>query len=654
VELPELLWELCRRRKTGVLHVLREPVSRLLYIQEGQIVFAASSDPNDRLGELLLRRGTIDLDQLETALRELRSGKRLGTLLVEAGSLTSEGLVEAVLEQVKAVTLSLLRWDRGEYAFEEGPLPTDEVITLRMNTGELLLQGMRGIRSVSRVARGVGPGQTTYRLNDDWASLRQPLELSEGEQALLERLRAGEATVEALCREVALSSFDVERTLWAFKLLGIARRMDRPPQAAGTVEYAGRIDAVTLPELLAELARTRATGSLRLQRHDVERSIDLSRGRCTFAASNAPDDGLVPELFRRGLLSHRDRERARQRTLAGRTETEALRSLGTLDDADLRHALGRQVRGIVFDSLQWTEGDYRFEPGVPPAAPEIAVDIDVAGLLAEGLRRVDSWTRAVRGCGGVDNPLTLTPNYLEVLDAMDAGVEEWQIVNALKAPQTARRACRACELPPLRVCQILWTLKLLGAVETRPIEGEDHERDAAAEPSAIVPPAAHEEVTAALRELPGPGYEPAAAAAADDDDETAARITVAVEEDGPPSADLARAIARFNAMHRVLYRALRTEIGAGAANFVRSCCVQIGPEATDVLDGVELHTDGSWDEAALERVARDKHVDDPWPAYQRLLDREYVQLKPHLGDARALELKQQIWEMHRPAPRADG
>jgi hypothetical protein len=247
--------------------------------------------------------------------------------------------------------------------------------------------------------------------------------------------------------------------------------------------------------------------------------------------------------------------------------------------------------------------------------------------LDTGLQRIDSWTRAVRGCGGVDNPLTLAPNYLEILDAMDAGVEEWQVVNLLKVPQTARRICRACELPPLRVCQILWTLKLLGAVATPDLEDEP-----AAEP---VGPDRPVEVEAELLALPARIH--------GGDEPEPARVEPELEPE-PASPELLRAILRFNAMHRVLYRALRTEIGAGAVNFVRSCCATAGTE--DVLEGVELHPDGTWDEPSLARAARERQIEDPWPAYRRLLDREYLQLKPHLGDERALELKQRIWEVH--------
>jgi len=130
VELPDLMWSFCERRVTGVLEVTRGPITRKLYLQEGHIVFASSSDPNDRLGETLLRMDQISLEELETALHGLRSGKRLGKLLVDAEALTHDELVQAVVDQVRSVVLDVLRWSEGVYQFHPGELPTQELITL--------------------------------------------------------------------------------------------------------------------------------------------------------------------------------------------------------------------------------------------------------------------------------------------------------------------------------------------------------------------------------------------------------------------------------------------------------------------------------------------------------------------------------------------
>ncbi len=55
VGVPKLIWDVCRRNKSGVLHLGQGAIRRTLSIQAGRITFATSSNPNDRLGESLLR-----------------------------------------------------------------------------------------------------------------------------------------------------------------------------------------------------------------------------------------------------------------------------------------------------------------------------------------------------------------------------------------------------------------------------------------------------------------------------------------------------------------------------------------------------------------------------------------------------------------------
>jgi hypothetical protein len=106
------------------------------------------------------------------------------------------------------------------------------------------------------------------------------------------------------------------------------------------------------------------------------------------------------------------------------------------------------------------------------------------------------------------------------------------------------------------------------------------------------------------------------------------------EWNAPP--ELVAVVDRFNAMHRVIFLALKAEIGAGAGNFVRGCCAPFD------ADGVELGADGVWDADGLYRVVRARGIEDPWPEYQRILEGIYERVRPHLGPSRADALKAQI------------
>jgi hypothetical protein len=680
------VWSHCNHESTGVLEVSRGPVTKTLYFKNGRIVFAASSDPNDRLGEMLLRQGKISLDQLEEALRRRPSGKRLGTLLVEVGSLTPDGLVAAVLEQVRTIALDVLAWSDGAYRFKPGDLPTEEVVTLDMHTGALLLEAVRRIRSFARMRQSVGGPRTVYGLTAHGSAAVERLELSECERLVLERLEAGPLTVDALCRELLCSNFEIHQALWSFKVLGVIA--ERAPQVApGPADVEGRLGPDGFAGLLIRFARERADGVLLVVRGSVERSFHLRGGRCRFATSSDPDDGLVSYLLRRGVISLREREETARRMLTNKRVGTILREMGVIDDKDLKAAVSEQLMEIVCDTIAWSDGEYAFTPGGLPSSEEITLDADSAELVREGVRRIRAWTRIILGCGGIDTPLVLTPSYADVLDRLGAGVEEWQVVNALKIPQTPRRICRLSRLPDFRVCQILWTLRLLGAVEEASADDVDETLEpellAALEgraggPSSIAR-SAPEEIAGDRTDEAEPIHDAAAAEPADepaagDDREpeprdepwpepamsehpepiraeelaTAVEETPAPEPEPEPEEELSPegevAIRRLNTVHRVVYRTLRAEIGAGAGNFVRSSLTACPRSVQRALDGVELAADGAWSVDGLRRAARASGLDDPRAPYFDFVTCEIDRLQEFLGEEKIRSLRRRIEE----------
>ena len=677
IGMPELIHEVCCRGKTGILHVSRGPVDRTLSIAEGRVIFATSTNPNDRLGETLLRQSKITLAQLEQALSLQLNGKRLGTLMVESGVLEPEDLVAAVVGQIKAIVLDLLTWTRAEYRFEEGPVPEEE-IQLGMPTSELLLEGLRGIRSCKMVSRGVGPSHTIYGLSEGWANQVEELRLTEAAQLVIERLAEGPQSVSRLCRAVSLSSFEVCQTLWALKLLGIA---EQPPWVAGGgegVPNEGRLETTHLAELLVRLEREQKTGVLYLHHGTVERSFYFGAGRCVFATSNDPDDGLVSYLYHRGIISLDDREEMSRRILTNRRVGTILREIGAIDDTDLQSMVRLQVSEVIHTTFLWEHGEFKFVSGSLPVAEAVTLTSSAGAIVAEGIRRITSWTRLVFGCGGIDNSLCLTPSYLAVLDAMEASVAEWEVVSALRSPQTPRRICRLSEMTDFRVCQILWTLKLLGAVEDSPIEMEEPLAPAAEAAETEVESLEPDEVEVdndGNVDMPVEEEQPAMATAdsidplADEGGDAELQSFEHEESDEVHAptlldrdardlladeavawelpADVDQIIQRFNAMHRIVFRAIRAEIGAGAVNFVRSCCYGMTEDVPDPVAGVELFVDGSWNAEGLKTVVVERRIGQPWPAYQAVLDREFVTLLPILGETAAAELKRRIWEVQK-------
>lgn len=134
-----------------------------LYFKDGQVVFASSSDPADRLGPVLLEHDLVGPADLERCSRLVRSGRPLGQVLVDEGILTSAQLYEGITLQVKRIFLSAFLETDGEFAFLEGPSDQQNEVKLPERTRDLILQGMKRLeeaeqkRAEAELARGAPP-----------------------------------------------------------------------------------------------------------------------------------------------------------------------------------------------------------------------------------------------------------------------------------------------------------------------------------------------------------------------------------------------------------------------------------------------------------------------------------------------------------------
>ena len=226
VGVPALLRSLVRAGKTGPLRFTRGKVTKTVYLSEGRLIFATSTDPDDRLGEMLLRKGLITYRGLEESVRAIRAGKRQGTILVESGSIRSRDLVEGVTEQVQEIVYSLFLWEEGNYEFVEGDLPSREVIQLRMSTEDLLMEGVRRVQRWSRIQAGAGGLDQRYTLSPESTSIVEGMSLSKEELNLVAILD-GTTTLEEICAGSRQSAFAICRAVWGLWAAGV---LDRVPQ----------------------------------------------------------------------------------------------------------------------------------------------------------------------------------------------------------------------------------------------------------------------------------------------------------------------------------------------------------------------------------------------------------------------------------------
>jgi hypothetical protein len=175
----------------GGLWITSQSTRKALFFEKGQLLSAQSSLLEDRLGYTLIRLGRITEEQRVECVREVSPERRLGTILVERGLVTTHDLYGAVQKQIEEIFHSTLLFRSGAFYFIRS---LDEVLPsrLHLDTQSLLLESLRrsdemsyfrvklpspdvvlGRRPVQAPVDLAGAARAVYDLVDDRRSLRE-------------------------------------------------------------------------------------------------------------------------------------------------------------------------------------------------------------------------------------------------------------------------------------------------------------------------------------------------------------------------------------------------------------------------------------------------------------------------------------------------
>ena len=252
ISLVKILVQLNRTRKTGTLAVTTPSFTKKIYIKDGDAIFATSTYPDDRLGEMLLKAGKITVEQYDKSVEILKSTKkRQGAILVELGYLTPKDLFWGVKYQVKEIIHSIFQLEEASYVFQEGDLPTEEVITLKMSMANLVYEAVRQIDNWTRIRSEMPDTDSVMRLTDDPLNLFQGIELGQQDRKILS-LIDGTRTIKDVIENSWLSSFEALKTLYVLWSTGIIEQATVVPAAGETGEQ--KQEAPSLNEILQPLS----------------------------------------------------------------------------------------------------------------------------------------------------------------------------------------------------------------------------------------------------------------------------------------------------------------------------------------------------------------------------------------------------------------
>ena len=140
-------------RKTGLLTVQSQNVTARLYFREGKLIHAHMGSEDGNLAQMLLKAGKLSAEQVKKikARDEVDSDKQLGLLLMNAGYLTQDDIVQSVKGYMLEIVGELFEWSEGQFQFDQSTSPSDDRIAVPINLENVIMEGSRRIQEGERL-----------------------------------------------------------------------------------------------------------------------------------------------------------------------------------------------------------------------------------------------------------------------------------------------------------------------------------------------------------------------------------------------------------------------------------------------------------------------------------------------------------------------
>jgi len=131
---------------TGELVFKRESVQKFLFFQDGDLVQAKTSVPEERLGEILFKLGKISPESHAEIERYIEPDKAIGNSLTQKGLTSQRNVEDGLTYQMREIALSLFPYFDGQISFEEKAWTGGQSFGSPVNVPYLIEDGIRRMK----------------------------------------------------------------------------------------------------------------------------------------------------------------------------------------------------------------------------------------------------------------------------------------------------------------------------------------------------------------------------------------------------------------------------------------------------------------------------------------------------------------------------
>lgn len=236
--LPSLLQMLVNDAKTGELRLTEGEKEVVIFLKQGNAIYAKGNQMETRLGSLLRSKGVITAQQLQECLVKASETKQaVGKVLVASGYITQEILKKVIHKQAEDVIYNLFLWDRGDFEYNDFDKAPDGVMETRLEIMGIILEATRRIDEMSVLKKHIENEQVILRISDKFGE-KEKLKFNAIEWRFLS-LIDGTRTVRQLINESGYEDFAVYKVLHSLLSFKLIERVEEDKAASSLSSIVG-------------------------------------------------------------------------------------------------------------------------------------------------------------------------------------------------------------------------------------------------------------------------------------------------------------------------------------------------------------------------------------------------------------------------------
>lgn len=209
-------------RKTGVLTIETRDNQARLFFKEGKLIHAALDGRDEGLAAILLGAGKITEEQARTiqAQSDVKNDKKLGLLLINAGYVTQEDIVQSIRRNTLEKVYQLFNWPEGAFRFEPTLPSIEERIVVPVDLENVIMEGSRRLKESERLEEELPDLNVALQFTDRPDARMRTINLTVEEWRVVSFINPRN-TIQQIAQYNNMSSFQIRKIVYGLLQAGL-------------------------------------------------------------------------------------------------------------------------------------------------------------------------------------------------------------------------------------------------------------------------------------------------------------------------------------------------------------------------------------------------------------------------------------------------